>query len=186
MGYLDNRGLARLWGALKTALAGKQDKLPAGGYAGQALLKASGTDGDVSWGYVDSGLSQEEANELYVSRVDGTVMNSFQLWSDPYMSQACALSMQQDSSGNPFLRIYVGPQTGSHIMAPYVEVHDPKDLTTKEYVDSMASGGIPSGIVAFWPMDAAAEIPEGWALCDGTDGRPNAGPFMGMYFIIKQ
>ena len=31
---------------------------------------------------------------------------------------------------------------------------------------------IPAGIIAMWG-GAAADIPDGWALCDGQDGRPD-------------
>ena len=33
-------------------------------------------------------------------------------------------------------------------------------------------GGIPSGIITMW-SGAASAIPDGWALCDGTNGTPD-------------
>lgn len=33
-------------------------------------------------------------------------------------------------------------------------------------------GGIPSGLIAMW-SGAASAIPDGWALCDGSNGTPD-------------
>ena len=33
-------------------------------------------------------------------------------------------------------------------------------------------GGVPSGCILIW-SGAEEELPEGWALCDGQDGRPD-------------
>ena len=33
-------------------------------------------------------------------------------------------------------------------------------------------GGVPKGSIIIW-SGSAADIPEGWALCDGQDGRPD-------------
>ena len=44
-----------------------------------------------------------------------------------------------------------------------------KELATKEYVDS-ASSGVPSGTIVMW---SGANVPSGWAICNGSNGTPN-------------
>jgi microcystin-dependent protein len=48
---------------------------------------------------------------------------------------------------------------------------DEAHAATKGYVDSVASG-IPAGFIGMW-SGAAASIPSGWALCDGSGGTPD-------------
>jgi microcystin-dependent protein len=57
------------------------------------------------------------------------------------------------------------------------KVSDPKDdddIATKGYVDQSLSsfGGVPRGIITMW-SGAIADIPSGWALCDGSNGTPD-------------
>ena len=57
------------------------------------------------------------------------------------------------------------------------KVSDPEDdddIATKGYVDQSLSsfGGVPSGIITMW-SGAIADIPLGWALCDGSNGTPD-------------
>ena len=39
-------------------------------------------------------------------------------------------------------------------------------------LDELIDGGIPKGFIGMW-SGLISEIPAGWALCDGQDGRPN-------------
>lgn len=68
MGYLDNSGLSYLWGKIKTALGGKQNKLS--GTKGQVV----GFDAEGNAQAQDapaSGITQEEADARYLIRNDG-------------------------------------------------------------------------------------------------------------------
>jgi hypothetical protein len=47
-----------------------------------------------------------------------------------------------------------------------------QDAATKNYVDNVIAGGIPSGIICMWG-GLVANIPSGWLLCDGANGTPN-------------
>lgn len=46
------------------------------------------------------------------------------------------------------------------------------DGKTAEIPSGGSSGGVPVGSIIIW-SGAAADIPSGWALCDGQDGRPD-------------
>jgi len=46
------------------------------------------------------------------------------------------------------------------------------DLVNKSYVDTQIAAVIPSGLIAIW-TGTIANIPTGWALCDGTNGTPD-------------
>lgn len=46
------------------------------------------------------------------------------------------------------------------------------DGKTVEIPSSGGSGGVPVGSIIIW-SGSAADIPSGWALCDGQDGRPD-------------
>ncbi len=46
------------------------------------------------------------------------------------------------------------------------------DGATKKYVDDSAPSGIPAGVICMW-SGIIGNIPAGWALCDGGDGRPD-------------
>jgi len=48
-------------------------------------------------------------------------------------------------------------------------VVSPDEIASKSYVDARA---VPTNLVAVW-TGLLTEIPSGWALCDGGDGRPN-------------
>ena len=64
---------------------------------------------------------------------------------------------------------------------PSVEVIDALDsdradaaLSARQgkVLDELIDGGIPRGFIGMW-SGQLSEIPSGWALCDGQDGRPN-------------
>ena len=46
------------------------------------------------------------------------------------------------------------------------------DAATKKYVDDSGSPGIPVGVICMW-SGIIADIPGGWALCDGGGDRPD-------------
>lgn len=86
MGYLDNSGLSYLWGKIKTALGGKQNKLS--GTKGQVV----GFDAEGNAQAQDapaSGITQEQADARYLIRNDGGIVSgpvSFMEKSDFYGS----------------------------------------------------------------------------------------------------
>lgn len=41
-----------------------------------------------------------------------------------------------------------------------------------EAVEIPGGGGVPAGVIVIW-SGTASDIPDGWALCDGQDGRPD-------------
>lgn len=43
---------------------------------------------------------------------------------------------------------------------------------TKQYVDSVVAGGVPSGVIVMW-KGTISTIPSGWALCNGANGTPD-------------
>ena len=48
-------------------------------------------------------------------------------------------------------------------------------LTQAEYdafINGTGGGGVPAGVIAMW-SGSLTNIPSGWGLCDGVDGRPN-------------
>ena len=57
------------------------------------------------------------------------------------------------------------------------KVADPladQDIATKKYVDDQVGtiSGVPSGVITMW-SGAIANIPSGWALCNGSNGTPD-------------
>lgn len=46
------------------------------------------------------------------------------------------------------------------------------EASTKKYVDDSAPSGVPAGVICMW-SGIIGDIPDGWALCDGGDGRPD-------------
>ena len=71
-----------------------------------------------------------------------------------------------------------GTDQDTQLSEPEVEsyiTNDSIDLAAGTTVagELLATGpGIPSGVIVMW-SGSTDEIPEGWALCDGDDGRPN-------------
>lgn len=66
-----------------------------------------------------------------------------------------------DSNANLWLGITVGS--------------DPDEMAPREKLASAPfalSGGVPVGVIVMW-SGALADVPEGWALCDGTNGTPD-------------
>lgn len=52
---------------------------------------------------------------------------------------------------------------------------DDKDAANKKYVDdriASVTGGAPTGCIVMW-SGAASDVPDGWYLCDGTNGTPD-------------
>jgi len=45
-----------------------------------------------------------------------------------------------------------------------------RQLADTEYIDTLAAAGCPSGMIAMW---SGSSIPNGWKLCDGTNGTPD-------------
>jgi len=58
----------------------------------------------------------------------------------------------------------VGEGTLDNVMLSLQQVRD--------MVQSAIAGGIPRGLISMW-SGALSDIPTGWALCDGQDGRPD-------------
>jgi microcystin-dependent protein len=48
----------------------------------------------------------------------------------------------------------------------------PNDVATKAFTESIIAGGIPAGVIVMWSGNTA-NIPSGWALCDGQNGTPD-------------
>lgn len=48
----------------------------------------------------------------------------------------------------------------------------PDDVATKAFTESIIAGGIPAGVIVMWSGNTA-NIPSGWALCDGQNGTPD-------------
>lgn len=66
-------------------------------------------------------------------------------------------------TGTTFIGIQVGTEP---------ELAPRQQLTSVAYAFQSFLGGVPSGVIVMW-SGATNVIPEGWALCDGTQGTPN-------------
>jgi hypothetical protein len=47
-----------------------------------------------------------------------------------------------------------------------------QDAATKNYVDTVVSGGMTAGMIMMW-YGNKADCPAGWHICDGADGTPD-------------
>ena len=61
-----------------------------------------------------------------------------------------------------------GIKTAHDMLDAAMTSQDPNSLATKGYVSQQ----IPRGVIVMW-SGAINQIPQGWALCDGTNGTPD-------------
>ncbi|RWX44581.1 hypothetical protein H206_01496 [Candidatus Electrothrix aarhusensis] len=69
----------------------------------------------------------------------------------------------KDFTGTTFIGIKVGTEP---------ELAPRQQLTSVAYAFQSFLGGVPSGVIVMW-SGSISNIPEGWALCNGTQGTPN-------------
>lgn len=123
MGYLDNAGLAHLWGKVKTALS-KCVKFGANTLNAPLEFTMAASDGHVV-----------VKNSQQLTTISAGVIN-----------------------------------TNSIVLGK--EPTSPSNAATKKYVDDSVSSVVPSGVIVMWSGTANA-IPDGWALCNGSNGTPD-------------
>lgn len=87
--------------------------------------------------------------------------------------QDAASAFTQSQADGRYLKLSGGSMTGAlSVQAPTQGSH----VATKQYVDGLLTSkgedGVPSGVIVLW-SGASGAIPEGWALCNGTNGTPD-------------
>lgn len=89
-------------------------------------------------------LASTESGKLYVGDSQGVPklvggdlsdLTALNINGTLQISSGSSYSTIKMSDNDNSLEIYIGPEGGSHINAPYISVLKDKDLTTKEYVD---------------------------------------------------
>lgn len=191
MGYLDKEGLSYLWEKVKAALSQKQNIIT--GTQGQVV----GFDADgnaVAQAVPASGITQSEADARYLKLSGGTMTGTISGasmtldWTKPILVLDVTGTITEGSrwpgfggmidtyTGTPMLKITtVSPNvSGGSVSAEAAQtiirgVKNPEgyyDAANKGYVDSR----LPAGVIVMW---SGATVPDGWALCDGTNGTPD-------------
>lgn len=195
MGYLDKNGLAYLWGKVTAALSGKQNILT--GSSGQ-LVGFDAEGKAVAQAAPSGGMTQEGADARYLQLSGGTMTGNLTLEEHKvelgqvtpnYSFEVPCLDVHsyktEFSTGIvPMFGQITFLSSATLINFPIRldtrirGVANPSidtDAANKQYVDQAIagfSGGVPSGCILIW-SGAAADVPSGWALCDGTNGTPD-------------
>ena len=138
---------------------------------------------------IQTGMTQEEADKKYLQVTGGQATGTYTFQKDgpahrvvingeyspdgsvafPGGSSVLNLYVDENIEGGVYLTAGM-PNSGDsparlgNVQAPVNAL----DAANKQYVDKI----IPSGIVVMW-SGTVNNIPTGWALCDGQDGRPD-------------
>ena len=199
MGYLDNAGLAHLWGKIKAALSGKQDILT--GTAGQVVgFDARGQA--VAQEAPEGGMTQAQADERYLKLTGGTMTGNLtisktkriifagrnEMWApEDKKFQVYPTSEYRDSPSNTDFTVLssdVGLSISNIVLNGMVysnfnrigylgALTSDYDAVNKKYVDdAVAAVAFPAGGIIIW-SGSVDTIPDGWALCNGSNGTPD-------------
>jgi hypothetical protein len=99
-------------------------------------------------------LSTGDANKI----VRGTEIDT------EFTAIASAIASKSDSNSPTF--------TGTPLAPTPASGTNNTQIATTAFVNTVVSGGIPSGVIVMW-SGSIASIPSGWVLCDGTNSTPN-------------
>lgn len=66
----------------------------------------------------------------------------------------------------------------------YATVGKVEEIVEEALTNTSTPSGVPTGSIVIW-SGSEDDIPDGWALCDGEDGRPNMPPYYTLCYIIK-
>jgi len=197
MGYLDNAGLAHLWGKVAEALSGKQDTLAPGdgvSLTGPSISVKIPVHEPVTWSEYNALTLEQKTNGLYFILSDleesGPEIDGGPEESLPGPEEGPEESLPEPGEGQPepgegetVPDEVIPDEGGLDEVAPWevsalrlngVEILLPYAST--EYVDTAIvtaiQTAIPKGGIIIW-SGASNAIPTGWALCDGTQGTPD-------------
>ena len=140
---------------------------------------------------INLGTSSTIFNSLYISTISSGDINSsgniegnwtlttgnLTLHADPTANLQAATKQYVDNIGssNTSLANLKVSKSGDTMTGPLTLNADPisnLQAATKQYVDDSEARIIPRGIISMW-SGSLQTIPNGWHLCDGTNGTPN-------------
>ena len=138
---------------------------------------------------VDAAVTQEE-RDAWNGKLDksgGTVTGATEFKNEVHITNPVIMTPPETPDGI-YLSLYKDSKSGDWVMeilgmegdepTRISGVATPKndlDAANKKYVDdkiASIAGGAPTGCIVLW-SGAAADIPDGWYLCDGTNGTPD-------------